>query len=98
MAHSAAEDEMSPAPRTLGVLLFKGFELLDVFGPCEAYGIRDLEGAFRIAMIAEKAGPVASAQGPRAIAEFGFDDCPRLDLILVPGGVGTRRAVDNATL
>src|ERR1700674_5437341 len=98
MARATVEDEMSPAPRTLGVLLFEGFELLDVFGPCEAYGIRDLEGAFRIAMVAEKAGPIASAQGPQAVANFGFDDCPRLDLILVPGGIGTRREVDNATL
>src|SRR5580698_10885243 len=84
---------MASSPRTLGVLLFEGFELLDVFGPCEAYGIRDLDGAFRIAMVAEKAGPIASAQGPRAVAEFGFDDCPRLDLMLVPGGIGTRREV-----
>jgi transcriptional regulator GlxA family with amidase domain len=89
---------MPSTPRTLGVLLFEGFELLDVFGPCEAYGIRDLDGAFRIAMLAEKPGPIASAQGPRAVAEFGFNDCPRLDVLLVPGGIGTRREVDNATL
>jgi transcriptional regulator GlxA family with amidase domain len=89
---------MPSTPRTLGVLLFEGFELLDVFGPCEAYGIRDLDGAFRIAMVAEKPGPIASAQGPRAVAEFGFNDCPRLDVLLVPGGIGTRREVDNATL
>jgi transcriptional regulator GlxA family with amidase domain len=93
MARASAEDEMSTSSRTVGVLLFEGFELLDVFGPCEAYGIRDLDGAFRIAMVAEKAGPIASAQGPRAVAEFGFDDCPRLDLMLVPGGIGTRREV-----
>lgn len=89
---------MPSTPRTLGVLLFEGFELLDVFGPCEAYGIRDLDGAFRIAMVAEKPGPIASAQGPRAVAEFGFNDCPRLDVLLVPGGIGTRREVDNGTL
>ncbi len=89
---------MPSTPRTLGVLLFEGFELLDVFGPCEAYGIHDLNGAFRIAMVAERPGPIASAQGPRAVAEFGFDACPRLDLLLVPGGIGTRREVDNATL
>ncbi len=86
---------MPISPRTLGVLLFEGFELLDVFGPCEAYGIRDLDGAFRIAMVAEEAGPIRSAQGPQALAEFGFEDCPRLDLMLIPGGIGTRREVDN---
>lgn len=89
---------MPTSPRTLGVVLFEGFELLDVFGPCEAYGISDLGGAFRIVTVAGKAGPIASAQGPQALAEFGFDDCPRLDLILVPGGIGTRREVDNAAL
>ncbi len=89
---------MSSSPRTLGVLLFEGFELLDVFGPCEAYGIGDLGGAFRIAMVAPKAGPIASAQGPQAVAEFGIDYCPRLDVVLVPGGIGTRREVNNAAL
>jgi transcriptional regulator GlxA family with amidase domain len=86
------------SPRTLGMLLFEGFELLDVFGPCEAFGIRDLDGAFRLAMVAAKAGSIASAQGPRAVAEFGFDDCPPLDVILVPGGIGTRREVGNDAL
>jgi transcriptional regulator GlxA family with amidase domain len=89
---------MSSSPRTLGVLLFEGFELLDVFGPCEAYGIHDLRGVFRIAMVAAKPGPVASAQGPLAVAEFGFVDCPPLDLILVPGGIGTRREVYRSSL
>ncbi len=89
---------MNSAPRTLGVLLFEGFELLDVFGPCEAYGIGDLGGAIRLAMVAEKSGPVVSAQGPQAVAEFSFGDCPPLDIILVPGGIGTRREVENATL
>jgi transcriptional regulator GlxA family with amidase domain len=89
---------MTSAPRTLGVLLFEGFELLDVFGPCEAYGIGDVGGAFRIAMVAEKSGPVVSAQGPQAVAEFSFSDCPPLDIILVPGGIGTRREVENPTL
>src|SRR5579863_5316859 len=89
---------MPTTPRTIGVLLFEGFELLDVFGPCEAYGIRDLDGAFRIAMVAEEAGPICSAQGPQALAEFGFEDCPRLDLMLIPGGIGTRREVDNPKL
>jgi len=84
------------AERTLGVVLFPGFELLDVFGPLEAFG--NLPGLFRVAMVAGTAGPVASAQGPRAVADHGFADCPRLDLILVPGGIGTREAVEDPGL
>jgi len=85
-------------PKNIGFVLFEGFELLDVFGPAEAYGIRDVEGAFRLVMVAQQAGLIASAQGPSAVADFGFADCPHLDIILVPGGIGTRREVDNPAL
>jgi transcriptional regulator GlxA family with amidase domain len=81
------------AQKTVGVLLFPEFELLDVFGPLEAFG--QAKEWFRIVTVAERPGPVASAQGPRAVADHGFDDCPRLDIVLVPGGMGTRREVDN---
>jgi transcriptional regulator GlxA family with amidase domain len=82
--------------RTLGVLLFPDFELLDVFGPLEAFG--QMKELFRILMVAEASGGVASAQGPQAVAEYGFHDCPPLDVILVPGGMGTRREVGNPVL
>src|SRR3989441_13256212 len=84
------------AERTLGVVLFPGFELLDVFGPLEAFG--GLVGLFRVLLVAERAGPVASAQRVRAVADHGFADCPHLDLLLVPGGIGTREEVENPTL
>jgi transcriptional regulator GlxA family with amidase domain len=84
--------------KTLGIVLFGGFELLDVFGPAEAYGSPELEGTFRLLMVAEQRGAVASAQGPQAVAEFSFSDCPPLDFIMVPGGIGTRREVDNPLL
>jgi transcriptional regulator GlxA family with amidase domain len=77
-------------------VLFPGFELLDVFGPLEAYGI--VRGWFTLALVAQQPGPVASAQGPRAHADHGFADCPMLDVLLVPGGMGTRTEVDNAAL
>ena len=84
------------AQKTVGVLLFPEFELLDVFGPLEAFGqARDW---FRVLTVAEHAGPVASAQGPRAMADHSLADCPSLDILLVPGGMGTRREVDNRAL
>jgi transcriptional regulator GlxA family with amidase domain len=52
-------------------------------------------GACKVVTTAENAGPVASAQGPRAVADFALDDCPRLDVIVVPGGPGTRRESNN---
>jgi transcriptional regulator GlxA family with amidase domain len=85
--------------KTVGVLLFEGFELLDVFGPLEAWGMHaEISGACGIVMAAEKAGALKSAQGPHAMADYALADCPPLDVILVPGGVGTRRQVNNVAL
>src|SRR5689334_5064611 len=84
------------AERTLGVILFPGFELLDVFGPLEAFG--NLPGVIEVKTIAAQAGPVVSAQGPRAVADHGFKDAPQLDMLLIPGGIGTRDAIDDRVL
>lgn len=82
--------------KTLGIVLFDGFELLDVFGPAEAFGILAELGTGTVLLVAAKAGPVASAQKLRAVADHGFADCPPLDVILVPGGMGTRHVVKDA--
>jgi transcriptional regulator GlxA family with amidase domain len=82
--------------KRLGVVLFPGFELLDVFGPVEMFG--NMTGVIEVVMVAQHKGPVASAQGPSALADHGFDDCPDLDMILVPGGIGTRTEIDNPVM
>jgi transcriptional regulator GlxA family with amidase domain len=84
------------AKKTLGTLLFPGFELLDVFGPLELFG--HLQDRLRLIVVGPSAGSVKSGQGPEAIAEVGLDDCPALDLLLVPGGIGTRTAVNETAL
>lgn len=81
------------AKRRLGMVLFEGFELLDVFGPLEMFGM--IKDRVEIVTIAEKAGPVKSGAGPAAMADHGFADAPRLDIVMIPGGIGTRREVDN---
>lgn len=82
------------APRkTLGMVLFDGFELLDVFGPLEMFAM--LNDRIDTLLIAEKAGPVKSRTGPAAMADVGFADAPKLDIVMIPGGSGTRREVDN---
>lgn len=79
--------------RKLGVILYGDFELLDVFGPVEMFG--NVGPELEVLMVAEQAGRVKSAQGPSVLADVGFDDCPPLDLILVPGGVGTFPELSN---
>jgi putative intracellular protease/amidase len=81
---------------TLGAILYPGFELLDLFGPLEMFG--SVGPALRIAMVAERAGAVPSAQGPSAVAEHGFGDCPATDLLLLPGGIGTLAGLNDPAL
>ena len=39
-----------------------------------------------------------SAQGPETVARHGFGDCPALDLLLLPGGIGTLAQLANEPL
>jgi transcriptional regulator GlxA family with amidase domain len=81
------------APRRIGVVLFEGFELLDVFGPLEVYGILDEE--FSILTIGPGAEPVASSGGPAVAVDVSYVDAPVVDIVLVPGGIGTRALVGD---
>lgn len=80
-------------PRQLTVVLFEDFELLDVFGPLEVLGVT---GLFSITLIAGDRGPVRSAQGPSVIADLAYEEAPQPDIVLVPGGLGTRRLVADS--
>ena len=73
--------------RHLAVILFDGFELLDTFGPIELFSaIPDV----KIELVAQRSGPVRSAQGVEVIAKLEYDELNDPDIILVPGGMGTR--------
>lgn len=86
-------DETQAPPRSVGVVLFDRFELLDVFGPLELFGA--LPERFEILLLGEKAGPVRSAQGPIVVAEHSYGDAPCPDVVVVPGGIGTRTLVQD---
>lgn len=82
--------------KNIGVVLFQDFELLDVFGPLEMYGMAP--ESFNIHLVAENAGEVASKQGPRSVVDHVFDEDRSYEILLVPGGRGTRAEVDNPRL
>lgn len=82
--------------RKIGAVIFPGFELLDLFGPLQMFGM--MKERFELTLVAEDFGPVQSNQGVAAVAEKRFADGVKYDLLFVPGGAGTRREVANATL
>jgi putative intracellular protease/amidase len=82
--------------RRIGALIFPGFELLDVFGPLEMFGILDTK--FRIDLVSQNRGPVESSQRLSACADTSTSDGSDYDILFVPGGRGVRREVDNPEL
>lgn len=90
---------MSDQPLMLGAVLYEGFELLDLFGPLEMFTALPPD-MLQAVLIAESKGPVragsmADSPMPSSVADYGFDDAPDLDVILVPGGVGTIAELEN---
>jgi transcriptional regulator GlxA family with amidase domain len=84
---------------TIGVLIFDGAEELDFVGPWEVFtGAAQLHDDVRVVMLAESDAPVRCAKGMRVIPDHGLADAPPLDVVLVPGGQGTRREVDNPVI
>ncbi len=87
--------QISPI-KNLGILLFPNFETLDVFGPLQMFGM--LPDKINIVMISQHQGLVKSAQGQSVMTEFNWHNAPHLDLLLIPGGMGTRKEINNQKL
>lgn len=85
---------------TYGVLVFDGAEELDFAGPWEVFTVSAMirERDDRAVLIAEQDGPVRCAKGMRVVPDHLFDDHPKLDLLLVPGGRGAREGVSDPSL
>lgn len=82
--------------KTIGALVFPGFELLDLYGPLEMFGLN--RDAFEILVVAETMDPVAATPGPRTTPDEAFGDRERYDILLVPGGMGSRAGMENRVL
>ena len=69
--------------RQVGVLLFDGFELLDVFGPVELWS--RLSDRYEVTFCAVEPGPVRSSQGAAVMATEDMDASAGHDIVLIPG-------------
>lgn len=88
--------------RNVAILIFDEVEVLDFCGPFEVFGVAGLrsggERPFYVYTVAEKAGPISARNGLSVNPNFTFADAPQADILLVPGGQGTRREIQNETL
>lgn len=82
-----------------GILLFEDVEELDFVGPWEVFGGLRLAGKdTEVVAISQTGEPVRCANGLRVIPDHGFETAPPLDVVLVPGGLGTRKEIENPVL
>jgi transcriptional regulator GlxA family with amidase domain len=86
-------DPAAALPRRIGILLFDGVEELDAVGPWEvlAYWTRHhRQDGWTVSCLSRDGRPVTAAKGLVLGAHVALDDAPRLDVLLHPGGQGTR--------
>ena len=82
---------------TTGILLFDDAEELDWAGPWEVFTMARRAGD-EVVTVAGSLAPVRCAKGLRVLPDHTFADAPALDVLVVPGGAGRRREVDNPVL
>ena len=92
--------------KRVGIVLFDEVEVLDFCGPFEVFSVtrlheekRRLEPSpFEVFLVAETLAPVTTSGGMSVLPQFAFGNCPSLDILVVPGGWGTRQQIHNEVL
>lgn len=87
--------------RSLAILVFDEVEVLDFCGPFEVFSVASRftdPPAFKVLTVAERPGPVLPRGGLSVNPHHLLPDCPHPDVLLVPGGQGTRQEMHNPTL
>jgi len=90
-----------------GIFIFDGVEVLDFAGPFEVFSRTRLEpgvesrrsdasAPFNVFTVARSADAVEATGGLRVIPHFDFAGAPPIDLLVVPGGFGTRPLLGDA--
>lgn len=82
----------------VGIVIYPDAEELDWAGPYEVFTMAAMGKDLSVVTIAEKEGPVRCAKGLRVLPDHTFATAPPLDLVLVPGGQGSRVEMDNPVM
>ena len=91
---------------SVGILIFPDVEVLDFAGPFEVFSVtrlneerrREEPSPFAVKLIAERNEPMEASGGLRVMPDHDLDSCPPLDILVVPGGWGTRKEIKNDRL
>ncbi len=94
---------MNIKQRSVAILIFDDVELLDFAGPYEVFSAVRLPSGNRdnlmdVWVVAETMEPVRCRNGLVVQPEYNLDSCPPFDILVIPGGVGTRTAVHQSEI
>jgi transcriptional regulator GlxA family with amidase domain len=93
-------------PLIVGILIFDDVEILDVAGPFEVFAVTRLNdeqrlqqsSPFKVYLISETNKQITAIGGLRLTPDVTITECPNLDLLIIPGGWGTRKESKNRIL
>ena len=92
--------------KRVGIVVFPDVEVLDFCGPFEVFSVtrlnedarREEPSPFEVLLVAETPDTVVATGGLKVIPDVTLDTCPPLDVLVVPGGWGTRAEAKNQRL
>lgn len=87
--------------RSVGILVFEDVEVLDFCGPFEVFSVTGRQiapGSFNVFTVGNVPGVVVARNGLSVNAQYTVADAPPIDLLLIPGGQGTRSLMHDAPL
>ena len=92
--------------KRVGIVLFNNVEVLDFCGPFEVFSAtrlneekrREEPSPFEVLLLAEHPEPVISTGNMKIIPHETFKNCTRIDILVVPGGWGTRKELNNLVM
>ena len=93
----------------VGIFIFDEVEVLDFAGPFEVFSrTRLLKGAesrrsndsapFNPFTVSIDTKPLTATGGLKIIADYTFNNFPKIDILIIPGGFGTRTLLNNESL
>ena len=92
--------------KNVGIFIFDLVEVLDFSGPYEVFScarlakkssasILNLPKAFNVFTFSEKKKYISAQGGLKVRSDFMLKNCPSLDILIIPGGIGTRKLLEN---
>ncbi len=91
----------------VGIFIFDDVEVLDCCGPYEVFSrtrlkagvesrLSEASAPFQVFTLAETSSPIRATGGLQIIPDYSFDSVPSLDILIIPGGLGTRTLINDS--